>query len=172
MKGLRFALALAAAIVVHALGSRLVAGFPAAVDLFLVLAVFNSLSSSAAWSAVGGSAAGLVRDALSGGLYGLHGFADTLTAYFAARLQQRLVVVKAAQVGMLMMVAAAIQLVVLTGLQWLLLSGGEWPGWKTSVVRLLSAGILGSLFFVLFGSTREMLARLRERRRRRLKIAI
>ena len=173
MKLFRFALALVAATVLHALMSRWIGGFPAAVDLFLVLAVLNGLSSSAGWSALGGSAAGLVRDALSGGLYGLHGFSDTLAAWAAARLQQRLVIVKPLQVGLLLALAAALQLSLLQGLQVLLLpQQSEFPSLATGLTRLASSGLLGSVFFVLSARTRDAVARRREQRRRRLRMAI
>ena len=173
MKVLRFALGLAAAAVLHTLGSRWIPGFAAAIDLFLVLAVNCSLSSSAGWSAVAGSTAGLARDALSGGLYGLHGFADTLVAYLSARIQQRLLIKKPLQVGTLFAGAAGAQLLILEGLRLVVLpSGGEIPGIGALVVRMLVCGLLGLLLFVLSARLGSALERRRERRRRRLTMAI
>ncbi len=168
MKILRFLIGLAVAAVLHSLGSRLVASFPAVVDLFLILAVYNSLSCSPAWSMAGGSAAGLVRDALSGGLYGLHGFADTLVAYLTARLQQRLVIQQPLQIGLHLAVAAAVQLGILAALQALLVPGAELPGVGIMAARMTSSGILGWALFIAAGRFRNSVDHWREQRRRRL----
>ncbi len=172
MKLLWFFLGLAAAAALHALASRLAVGFPAAVDLFLVLAVYNSLSSPLAWSTAGGAAAGLVRDALSGGLYGLNGFADTLVAYVSARLQERLVIQKPLEVGLLFALAAAAQLAVLATLQFLLVSGAELPGLGTLAARMASAAILGPALMMMVDRVGAATERRRDRRRRRLKLEL
>ena len=172
MKLLWFFLGLAAAAALHALASRLAVGFPAAVDLFLVLAVYNSLSSPLAWSTAGGAAAGLARDALSGGLYGLNGFADTLVAYLAARLRERLVIQKPLEAGLLFALAAAAQLAVLATLQFLLVSGAELPGLGTLAARMVTCGVLGPLLLLLDRRLRAAAGRWREQRRRRLKMAL
>ena len=78
MKLLRFTLGLICAVLVQALGARYVPHLPMYFDPFLILVVYHSLDGSPAWSSIGGSAAGLAQDALSGGPYGLHGFANTL----------------------------------------------------------------------------------------------
>ena len=117
-----------------------------------------------------GGTTGLAQDALSGGLYGLHGFADTLVAYTSSRLQQRLVIQQPSQVGLLFVLAAALQLAVLATLQFLLVSGSELPGLGTMIARMMSSGIAGVALFVFAGKAREWDRRLRARRRRRLKI--
>ena len=172
MKLFWFALGLAAATALHTLGARLAAGFPAVFDLFLVLVVYNSLSSPLGWSTAGGSAAGLMRDALSGGLYGLHGFADTLVAYLTARVRERLVIQKPLQVGLLFALAAAAQLVILASLQFLLVSGAELPGLGTLAARMVTCGVLGPLLLLLDQRLRAAAGRWREQRRRRLKMAL
>ncbi len=172
MKLLGFLLGLAAATALHTLGARLTAGFPAVFDLYLVLVVYNSLSSPVGWSTAAGSAAGLVRDTLSGGLYGLHGFADTLVAYLAARLRERLVIQKPLQVGLLFALAAAAQLVVLATLQFLLVSGAELPGLGALAARMVTCGVLGPLLLLLDLRLRTSVGRWREHRRRRLKMAL
>jgi rod shape-determining protein MreD len=137
-----------------------------------VLAVWNSLSSSVSWSLVGGSAAGLCRDALSSGLYGLHGFADTLVAFASARVQQRLLIQQPLQIGLLFAVAAAFQLAVLAALQYLLLPGSEMPSAGSGVARMASCGVLGTLLSVSSTRFRKALDQRREQRRKRLGISI
>jgi rod shape-determining protein MreD len=54
-------------------------------DPFLIAAVFLAMSSPPGSAAAQGAAIGLVHDGLSGGLYGLQGFAVTLIAFVMAR---------------------------------------------------------------------------------------
>ncbi len=170
MKFLRFALGLALAALLQSLGQHLFSRFSLLVDPFLVLVVYHSLDNSPAWSSVSGSAAGLAQDALSGGLYGLHGFANTLVAYFSSRLQQRLVIQQPSQVGLLFIVAAALQLAILATLQFLLVDTVELPGMGAMTARMASSGGLGAMLFMLIGKTREIEDQWRTRRSRRLKI--
>ena len=120
----------------------------------------------------GGATAGLARDALSGGLYGLNGFADTLVAYLAARLRERLVIQKPLEAGLLFALAAAAQLAVLATLQFLLVSGAELPGLGTLAARMVTCGVLGPLLLLLDRRLRAAAGRWREQRRRRLKMAL
>ncbi len=170
MKLLRFLLGLACATLVQVAGLRLVSSFSLAIDPFLILVVYHSLDSTPAWSSIGGSTAGLAQDALSGGLYGLHGFSDTAVAYVSSRLQQRLVIQQPSQVGLLFAVAAALQLAILATLQFLLVSSAELPDLGTMMARMVSSGVIGATLFVVAGKTREWNQRWRARRRRRLKI--
>jgi len=170
MKLLRFLIGLICATLLQALGLRLSSHFSLAFDPFLILVVYHSLDSTPAWSSIGGSAAGLAQDALSGGLYGLHGFADTLVAYASSRLQQRLVIQQPTQVGLLFVLAAAAQLTILAMMQFLLVGGAELPGLGTMIARMASSGIAGAALFVLADKTRAWHRRWRARRRRRVTI--
>ena len=170
MKLLRFVVGLVCATLLQALGLRFFSHFSLVIDPFLVLVVYHSLDSTPAWSSIGGSVAGLAQDALSGGLYGLHGFANTLVGYASARLQQRLVIQQPAQVGLLFLLAAAFQLAVLASLQFLLVSDAELPDLGTMTARMISSGVVGAALFVLARKSRDWGARWRARRRRRVKI--
>ncbi len=172
MKLLRFGLGLALATALQTLGTALVPRFAEAIDLFLVLAVWNAITSSVRWSMVGGSVAGLCRDALSGGFYGLHGFADTLVAFVAVRVQQRLLVQAPLQIGFLFTLAAALQLATLMTLQALLIPGSEMPGIGSSVVRMVCCGLLGMILSISSARIQTTFERWREQRRRRLRISV
>ncbi len=170
MKLVRFGLGLAGAVAVHVLGLRATGHFAVAVDLFLVLVVFHSLYSTPAWSTLGGSAAGLVQDALSGGLYGLHGFANTLIGYAACRLQQRLVIQQPLQIGLLFLLSAALQTAVLAILQTLMVRGGELPTLGAMAAKMVTTGLLGALLFALSSRLRQAMKLWRAGRRGRLTI--
>lgn len=85
---LRFLVGLVAALGVHVVGTWLVPTLPRLFDPFLVLVVVNALGASGAGGLLGGATAGLVHDSLTGRLYGLHGFADTIVGYAVARAAQ------------------------------------------------------------------------------------
>lgn len=155
---------------VHALGSDLFPWFSSAIDVFLILAVYHSLDNSVVSSLAGGTLTGLARDVFSGGFYGLHGFANTLIAYLAASIQQRLVIQQPLQVGLLLVLASAAQLAVLAGLQSLLLPGAELPTSGTLLARMATGGGLGTALYLLEGRARFSLDQWREQRRRRLSI--
>lgn len=170
MKLVRFLVGLVLAALVQAVGLRVSPHFSLALDPFLILAVYHALDSTPAWSTVGGSVAGLAHDALSGGLYGLNGFANTLVAHVSARLRQRLVVQQPQQVALLFVLAAALQLTVLTVLQLSLVSSAELPGLGTMAARMAFSGVVGASLFVLAGKSRQWRGQWRARRRGRLKI--
>ncbi len=170
MKLLRFIFGLICAVLLQTLGLQLFSHFTLAFDPFLILVVYYSLEGSTAWSSIGGSTAGLAQDALSGGPYGLHGFANTLVAYAASRLRQRLVIQQSSQVGLLFVLSAALQMAILASLQFLIVSGAELPGWGSMAVRLASSGIIGAMLFVLAGKARGWEKSYRARRRTRLKL--
>ncbi len=170
MKLLRFVVGLICAVLLQTLGLRLFSHFALAFDAFLILVVYQSLTGSTGWSSIGGSAAGLVQDALSGGPYGLHGFANTLVAYAASRLRLRLVTQQPSQVGLLFVMSAAIQVATLASLRFLIVSGAELPGLGSMAARLASSGIVGATLFVLAGKIRGWEKNRLARRRTRLKL--
>lgn len=170
MKLVRFAIGLICAVLLQTLGLQLSSHFALAFDPFLILVVYHSLDGSPAWSSIGGSTAGLAQDALSGGPYGLHGFANTLVAYAASRLRQRLVIQQSSQVGLLFVLSAALQLAILASLQSLIVSGAELPGPGAMAARLTSSGIIGAMLFVLAGRARNWEMHRRAQRRTRLKL--
>ncbi len=170
MKLLRFVIGLICAVLIQTLGLQLFSHFALAFDPFLILVVYHSLDGSTAWSSIGGSTAGLAQDALSGGPYGLHGFANTLVAFVASRLQQRLVIQQPSQVGLLFVLSAALQMAILASLQFLIVSGAELPGLGSMAARLVSSGIVGAMLFLLAGRVRAWDKDWRARRRTRLKL--
>ncbi len=170
MKLLRFVIGLACAVLVQALGLRLFARFTLVFDPFLILVVYHSLDGSPARSSISGSAAGLVQDTLSGRSYGLHGFANTLVGFTASRLRQRLVIQQPAQVGLLFVVSAALQLTTLAALQLLMVRDAELPDLASMAARLVSSGIAGAMLFVFAGKARNWAARRRAWKKSRLKL--
>lgn len=149
MRLLKWALGLLLATATQVIGMRLSADFSAFFDPFLVLVVFQSLGGSLGWNIVGGSAIGLCQDSLSGGLFGLHGFANTVVTYVCSRLQQQFVFQQPLQVGLLFCFAAALQVAILCTLQFLLVHGGELPGPASMIGKILTTGLAGLGLYLL-----------------------
>ncbi|MEM1201939.1 MAG: rod shape-determining protein MreD [Acidobacteriota bacterium] len=164
---LRFLLGLVIAVVIHISGLRLSPHFGQWIDPFLILAIYHSLRFGPGWSALGGTVAGLVQDALSGGLYGLHGFANTLVAFVATRVRLRLVIQQPLQVGMLCFLAAALQQTVLASLQFSMTQGTELPSILDMGIKMVATGALGAGLYVLSGKAGDWERRRQEQRRQR-----
>lgn len=147
MRLLKFLLALAAVVLLHAAGAELDARFPAYVDLFLVLAVAWASESTTLTGLVVGLACGLAADALSGGPFGLNGFADTLVGYGAALAVANLAKLNTAGAAALYAVASAVQQAVLVLLVALLLPQPTLPSLEAVLLKIGSTGLLGMVVF-------------------------
>lgn len=163
MRLLRIAAALAAAVLAHAAGAWLWPSFPRAVDLFLVVAVLVGLRGSSVAGMLTGMTCGLVHDALSGGLYGLHGFADTILGYGTARVSQRLVIQRASGLLLVFFAASLVKLAIVWGLRFVL----PVPAVTPEPLQLLGALINGAvgLALVTLGKRRHAWAESRRRSR-------
>ena len=164
MRSIRFAAGLVLAVLAYAGAVRVMPGLAQAVDPFLVVAVLNALGGSSLAGLAGGFASGLVQDALTGGLFGLYGFANTLIGYAAARGAQRLVIERPSGVFAVVAVAALAQQAVVVGLAWILLPVSPFPEPRWLAVRVLGCGVLGALAWAGGGWWRRFTG---ERRRRR-----
>ena len=169
MAAARFVVGLALALAGHAAGSWLWPELPRLLDLFLIVAVLNALGGSSAGALLGGAAAGLTHDTLSGRLYGLHGFADTIVAYAVARAAQRLDLTGPGAVLVAVALATLLEEAILVLLA-LLFTAPEPPEPVWVVVEALVNGVVGALLFAAgsrFGVLRE-----RARKRRMAKIRL
>lgn len=91
MRWLRFLIGLLIALTLHSL---LDSFFPNALAFFnpyIVLVVYYSMGGNILGAIVAGVMAGLVQDAFSGAIFGLHAFALTVCAYTVAYINSRLV---------------------------------------------------------------------------------
>ncbi len=155
MRSLRFAAALLAVVLLQSAGVKLLEEFPLAVDLFLILVVFNALDGNTLAGLLGGVSAGLVADALSGSPFGIYGLVDTIIGYGTAYTAQRLVIQRTTGVLLLFALAAAAQQALLIGLDLLvypeaLFSSHSWiSNYQWVLVKVITSGLLGiTLLFV------------------------
>ena len=75
MRFLKFSGALTVALVVHLVGVQIYPNFSVAFDVFLVALIFHALDGNLLAATLGGFAAGILTDGVSGGLFGLFGVA-------------------------------------------------------------------------------------------------
>ena len=169
MRSVKFAIGLVAVVVFHLVAVRLFGEVSSFVDLFLVLALFNALDGSLVAGLLGGMIAGLAADTFTGGLYGLHGFADTIAGYGMAVASRRLVIQKSGGVLLAFSLAAAVQQAIVIGLRMLLLPETALPTLVGLVARILGVGVLGFLGHVGRQRWVRGVARWRSNRRARLR---
>ncbi len=162
MRLVRYLLALAAVALVHIAGVRLSPIVPLLVDPILVLILYHSLESPRGWDIVGASVAGLVHDALTGGVYGQLGLVDTVTAYVCSRSRQHLVLLRSWRLGLFFSLLALLQQALLAAVRFLLLDGVEIMPWWSVAAKMVTTGVLGAMTIAVGGG----LARRAKRRRR------
>ncbi|MCP4200436.1 MAG: rod shape-determining protein MreD [bacterium] len=151
MRAVKFLAGLLVAAMVHVLGVRLFDGFSSAIDVFLVVALFNALGGSPLAGLLGGLVTGWCADAMTGGLYGTYGFCNTLVGYGAAVAAQRLVIEKTSGVFLLFSLGAAVQQLLLVALSRLLRPGAAPPELTWLMVMFATVGLTGAVGFMLQG---------------------
>ncbi|MEE8138260.1 MAG: hypothetical protein V3T81_05240 [Thermoanaerobaculia bacterium] len=167
MRSLKFGAALLAVVLVHVTAVRLLPTFPDYADLFLVLVVFNALDGDSLAGLLGGVSAGLVKDALSGGPFGLFGLIDTIIGYGTAYAAQRLVIQRATGVFLLFTLAAACQQVLLIGIALLLMLPEQAFSWV--LVKVVTSGFLGVALLLANSRLRRQVESWRRSRRARIR---
>lgn len=170
MSVLKFFLAVGAAVLFHMLGVRMFPGFSLVIDIFLVVVVLYGLEGDSLAALFAGMLIGLAHDSLSGGPFGLFGFADTIIGYGAARLAQRLVIQRATGVLALVSFAAVAQQAIVVGLAFLLLPTPEVPNPFWVAVRAGACGLLGMSIYIASGHWRRAAETRRRGRASRLRL--
>ncbi len=170
MRSLKFGAALLAVVLVHVTAVRLLPAFPVYADLFLVLVVFNALDGDSLAGLLGGVSAGLVKDALSGGPFGLFGLIDTIIGYGTAYAAQRLVIQRATGVFLLFTLAAACQQVLLIGIALLLMLPEQaFSSYYWVLVKVVTSGFLGVALLLANSRLRRQVESWRRSRRARIR---
>ncbi len=143
MRFARFAGALAAAALLHFVGTALWPRFPQAVDLFLLVVVLEARFGGPLAGMFAGLACGWVSDALSGGPFGLFGLANTIVGYGTARAAQQLVVQRASGMTALFAAGSAAQQAILAGLALLFRDQVELPDPRWLAIKVGTTALLG-----------------------------
>lgn len=90
MRWLRFLVGLLLALVLHSLMDNFFPNALAFLDPYIILVIYYSMGGNLLGAIVAGVSAGLVQDAFSGAIFGLHAFALTVCGYGVAYLNSRL----------------------------------------------------------------------------------
>ena len=143
MRALKFAAGLAVVVLLHVAGVRLFDDFFRVADLLLVVVLFTALGGSLLGGMLAGLVAGLVADALTGGFYGMYGFAGTIVGYGAAFTAQRLVIQRRSAIWLVFSAGAAVQQMVVIGLSLILLEDPALPAFVPVVLKVVVTGLLG-----------------------------
>ncbi len=107
-----------------------------AVDLFLVATLMSAIRGGEVEGMLTGLAAGIVADAITGGAFGLHGFALTLTGYLVGLAADRVAEMTELAAGVLAAGGALVSRLVLVGLLYLFVTSEPLIEWwhEASVV--------------------------------------
>lgn len=92
MKAVGFVVAIVAALVLQTMVGRLMFQGTAVIDLVLVAVVYLGLSSGPASGLLAGTLGGLIQDALSSGVIGIGGLADTVVGFLAGLVGTQFIV--------------------------------------------------------------------------------
>jgi rod shape-determining protein MreD len=146
-RALQFLGALIAALVLHLVATRFVPQWPLALDLMLLVVVFNALDGSTLSGMFGGLAAGWATDALAGSTFGIFGLVNTIVGYGAAYAVQRVVIQRMTGAALFFAVASLCQQGLLLGLAALLLPSPEIPAYHWFLIKAAATGVVGALLF-------------------------
>jgi rod shape-determining protein MreD len=112
--------AIVAALVLQTTLARFVVHGTGAIDLILIAIVYVALIFGPVTGLLAGTAAGLAQDALSGGLIGVNGMADTLVGFLAGTMGTQLIVTQPFPRFMMFAAATVVHIAVTAGLYVLL----------------------------------------------------
>ena len=170
MQALKFLAAVGLAVIAHLIGMQVDPGFSRVVDVFVVVVALHALEGNSLAALFAGLFVGLVHDTLTGGLFGLYGFADTIVGYGTARLAQRLVIQRATGVLAVVAFATALQETIVVALKFLLEPGPLSPDPLWIALRAGVSGVLGMFVYVLAGRWRRGSEARRRNRMGRLRL--
>ncbi len=170
MRALKLLAGLGAALLLHLAGTQLYGGFGRFLDLFLVVVVLYALEGETLSAIFVGLLVGLLHDTLTGGPFGLFGFADTIVGYGTARLAQHLVIQRATGVLGVVAFASALQQAIVVALTFLLLPEPSLPEPFGVAVQAVVCGLLGMAAYVAGRHWRQGLDTRRRNRMNRLRL--
>ena len=161
--------ALLVAYLVHLLGVSATPLFARVFDPFLLVLVWYSLRTGPVGAELIGTGTGLLQDALAGGLFGLHAFADTVVGYAVALAAQRVVVGQQAARVLIFAAAAALQQAVLVLLMLAMVGQPPLPSPGAVIGKIVTTSLLGAVFISMESRARAQWSSWQRRRSRILR---
>lgn len=167
MKAAGIVIAIALALALQTTLARFVVGGTAAVDLVLVIVVYVALTRGPAGGMLAGSAAGLIQDALSSGVIGIGGLAQSIVGYAAGMVGQQFIMTAALPRFVLFMAATALHALVFIGL-YVLLGLRTFPSpWVAVAGQAVGNAAVGVIGFTIVEALPGVLERRRTAKRTR-----
>jgi len=149
VKSVAVAAVLILAVVLQTTLSRFVMRGTVAIDLVLVTVVYVSLVGGPVTGLLSGTAAGLVQDALSSGLLGVSGLADTVVGFLAGTVANQLIVTQPLPRFIVFVAASILHDAIAIGLYVLLDLRPFGSPYASVAGRALGNGLAGVVLFQL-----------------------
>ena len=167
MKALWIVLAVAGALALQTTLARFVGGTDA-VDLVVVVVVYASIVSGPVTGMLTGSAAGIVQDALSGGVIGIGGLAKATVGFLCGVVAQQFVIAATLPRLVMFFAATLAHAVIFMGL-YAVLDLRSYPSpWTSMGLQGIGNAVAGVVAFAVIEGVPRLAERRRVRRRSRL----
>lgn len=149
MRWLRFAIGLLIALTLHSLLDSFYPNALAFFNPYVILVIYYAMGGNLVGAIFAGIAAGLVQDAYSGAIFGLHAFSLTVIAYIVAYINSRLVLRGTLQFGACLFGASIVNDLVIFLLVNILLSQKIEMFEQEMVVKAIFTSLFGMLVYQL-----------------------
>lgn len=171
MRFLKFGGTLLVALTVHLVGVQIYPNFSVVFDVFLVALIFHALDGNLLAAMLGGLAAGILTDGVSGGLYGLFGVVDTIVGYAAAFAARRLVIQRPGSIAVLISLGAVLQQLLILVLRFLLVPLQALPSIPWAFSKVVTSGLVGFAVYVVLKQYRRRTASWRRNRTNKIRFS-
>jgi rod shape-determining protein MreD len=161
-------IAIALALALQTTLARFLVGGTAALDLVLVVVVYVALTSGPVTGMLAGSLAGIVQDALSSGVIGIGGLANSIVGFLAGVIGQQFLVTAALPRLLIFLAATVVHAAIFMGF-YMLLGMRSFPSpWAAVASQALGNAAVGLIAFAIIESLPGAVERRRFGRRTKL----
>jgi rod shape-determining protein MreD len=158
-------IAIALALALQTTLARFLVGGTAALDLVLVVVVYVALTSGPVTGMLAGSVAGIVQDALSSGVIGVGGLANSIVGFLAGVIGQQFIVTAALPRLLIFLAATVVHAAIFMGF-YMLLGLRSFPSpWAAVASQALGNAAVGLIAFAIIESLPGAMERRRMGRR-------
>jgi rod shape-determining protein MreD len=161
-------IAIALALALQTTLARFLVGGTAALDLVLVVVVYVALTSGPVTGMLAGSLAGIVQDAMSSGVIGVGGLANSIVGFLAGVIGQQFIVTAALPRLLIFLAATVVHAAVFMGFYMLLGLRSFSSPWAAVTSQALGNAAVGLIAFAIVESLPGAVERRRMGRRTKL----
>jgi rod shape-determining protein MreD len=161
-------IAIALALALQTTLARFLVGGTAALDLVLVVVVYVALTSGPVTGMLAGSLAGIIQDAMSSGVIGVGGLANSIVGFLAGVIGQQFLVTAALPRLLIFLAATVVHAAVFMGFYMLLGLRSFSSPWAAVTSQALGNAAVGLIGFAIVESLPGAMERRRMGRRTKL----